>query len=80
LIPSLDVDVSDLEFNSAIYVTDLDVPANITILSDPQELVAQVVPELLEEEEEEEEEEILFEEELGEVEVITRARDEEEDE
>ena len=80
LIPSLDVDVSDLELNSAIYMADLDLPTNITILSDPQELVAQVVHELLEEEEEELDEEMLFEEEPGEVEVITRARDEEDEE
>ncbi len=79
LIRSLDVDVSELEFNSALYVADLEIPANITIRADPQDLVAQVVPELLEEEEEELEEEVLFEEEPGEVEVITAARDEEDE-
>jgi large subunit ribosomal protein L25 len=80
LIRSLVVDVSELEFNSALYVADLEIPANITILADPEDLVAQVVPERLEEEEEELEEEVLFEEEPAEVEVITAARDEEDEE
>jgi large subunit ribosomal protein L25 len=79
LIPTLEVDVADLELNHAIYVSDLRVPDNISILSDPQELVAQVVyEEVLEEEEEEEEE--LFVEELPEVEVIGRGKAEEEEE
>jgi large subunit ribosomal protein L25 len=79
LIPSLDVDVSELELNSAIYVGDLNVPAGIVILSDPQEMIAQVVHERLEEEEEEEEE-LFAAEEITEVEVIGRARAEEEEE
>jgi large subunit ribosomal protein L25 len=80
LIRSLVVDVSELEFNSALYVADLEIPANITILADPEDLVAQVVPERLEEEEEELEEEVLFEEEPADVEVITAARDKEDEE
>lgn len=80
LIPSLEVDVSELELNSAIYVSDLEVPANVEVLADPQELVAQVVPERLEEEEEEELEEELILEEPTEVEVIGRGREEEEEE
>lgn len=80
LIPSLEVDVTNLELNSAIFVGDLRVPDGITILSDPQEMVAHVVPERLPEElEEEEEEEALVVEERGEVEVIGRARAEEEE-
>jgi large subunit ribosomal protein L25 len=84
LIPSLEVDVSDLEINSSLLVSDLQVPDTITILTDPQEMVAQVVPEaLLMVEEEPEEEELLEEllmEEPGEVEVIGRGRAEEEEE
>lgn len=76
LIPFLEVDISDLELNSAIYVSDLNVPTDITILSDPQELIAQIIPERLEEEEEEED---LFAEEEAEVEVISRAREEDEE-
>jgi large subunit ribosomal protein L25 len=78
LIPSLEVDVSELDFDSAIYVSDLDVSADITILSDPQEMIAQVVHEQLPEEEVEVEEEGLFAEEPAEVEVIGRGKDEEE--
>lgn len=78
LIPSLEVDVTDLDFDSAIYVSDLNVPANITILSDPQEMVAQVVHEWVPEEIEEEEEEVPFVEEPAEVEVISRGKAEEE--
>jgi large subunit ribosomal protein L25 len=77
LIPYLDVDVSHLELNTSLFVSDLTVPAGITILSDPQEMVAQVVyEETLEEEEEEEE--LLFEE-SPEVEVISRGREEDEE-
>jgi large subunit ribosomal protein L25 len=79
LIPSLEVDVSELELNSAIYVSDLELPGNVEVLADPQELVAQVVPERLEEEEEELEEELMLEE-PAEVEVIGRVREEEEEE
>jgi large subunit ribosomal protein L25 len=75
LIPSLEVDVTDLEFDSAIYVSDLNALAGITILSDPQEMVAQVVHERLREEGEEEE---LFVKESAEVQVISRGRVEEE--
>ena len=78
LIPTLEVDVTDLELNSALYVSDVRVPDNISILSDPQELVAQVVYEEVEEVEEEEEE--LFVEEQPEVEVIGRGKAEEEEE
>lgn len=78
LIPHLEVDVSHLELNTALYVEDLRVPQGITILSDPQELVAQVIYE--EVEEEEEEEEGLFVEEPTEVEVIGRGRADEEEE
>lgn len=77
LIPYLEVDVSGLDFNTAIYVEDLTVPANVAILTDPQELVAQVVPERRPEEEAEE---VPVFEEPQEVEVVTRGRAEEEEE
>jgi large subunit ribosomal protein L25 len=79
LIPSLQVDVSALELNESLLVTDLVAPEGITILSDPEELVAQVqYEETLEEEEEEEEG--LFIEEAPEVEVISRRAEEEDSE
>ncbi len=71
LIPFLEVDVSDLDFDTAVYVSDLRVPTAVTILSDPQEMVAQVVHEELPEAVEEEE---LFEEGPAEVKVISRGR------
>jgi large subunit ribosomal protein L25 len=79
LIPSLEVDVSDLDYDTSLLVEDLRVPGNVTILSDPQEMVAQVVREALPEEEEEEEEELLVEEPV-EVEVISRGKAAEEEE
>jgi large subunit ribosomal protein L25 len=78
LVPSLELDVSGLELNESLFVSDLQAPAGIAILSDPDEMVAQVAyEERLPEEEEEEEE--LFETESREVEVITRTRDENKD-
>jgi large subunit ribosomal protein L25 len=79
LVPSLEVDVSDLEIGSAIYIADLHLPDSITVLSDPQEMVAQVVAELMTEELEEldEEEELMIVEEPAEVEVISERRAEE---
>ena len=79
LIPILEVDVSGMEVDATIYIGDLVVPDSITVLSDPQEMVAQVVRERLEEEEEVEEEELLVEG-APEIEVITRGRTEEGDE
>lgn len=80
LIPSLEVDVSDLELDSTLLVSDLRVPDGIDILSDPQELVAQVIREELPEELEEEEEEALVFEEAPTVEVIGRGKAAEEEE
>jgi len=72
LIPTLEVDVSGIELNSALYVSDLRVPPGITILTDPQELVAQVVYEAAPEVEEE-----AFAAQ-GEVEVVRKGKVEEE--
>ncbi len=78
LIRSFNVDVSGLELNEALYVSDVDAPDGIVILSDPQEMVAQIAYEKLAEEDEEiEGEEELFVEESPEVEVISKGRDEE---
>ena len=79
LIPSLEVDVSELEVDGSIYVGDLVMPGSVTVLSDPQEMVAQVVRERLEEEEEEEEEGLLVEG-APEIEVITSGRTDEDEE
>jgi large subunit ribosomal protein L25 len=77
LPPSLQVDISELKLNEALYMSDLKVPAGIVILSDPQEMVAQIVHQALAEEGEEEEEGAVFVAESPEVEVITRSKDEE---
>ncbi len=72
LIPTLEVDVRDLDYDTALLVEDLRVPDNVVILSDPQEMVAQVVREAFEVEEEEEE--ALLMEQPAEVEVISRGK------
>jgi large subunit ribosomal protein L25 len=76
LIHSIEVDVSTLlEIDDAIYVKDLQVPANIAILTDGDELVAKVQRlRLAEEEEVEEEVEVAPEE----VEVIAKGKEVEE--
>jgi large subunit ribosomal protein L25 len=77
LPPSIEVDISDLQVNEALYIGDLIAPHGVTIVSDPQEMVVQIVHEALPEEVEEEEAEESFIEAPAEVEVITRSRDEE---
>ena len=76
LIHSIEVDLSTLlEIDDAIYVKDLQVPANIAILTDGDELVAKVQRlRLVEEEEVEEEVEVAPEE----VEVIAKGKEVEE--
>lgn len=76
LIHSIEVDVSTLlEIDDAIYVKDLQVPDNIAILTDGDELVAKVQRlRLAEEEEVEEEVEVAPEE----VEVIAKGKEVEE--
>jgi large subunit ribosomal protein L25 len=81
LIPVIEVDVSHLDFDHSMYISDLVVPDEITVLSDPEEMVAQVAHEQMEAAiEEVEEEELLVVEEMPEVEVIGRGRDEDEEE
>ena len=79
-MPSLEVDVSDLEIGSAILVRDLPVPDGIEILSDPEEMVAQISVERMAEAVVEEEVPLVMEEELPEVEIISRGVSDEEEE
>lgn len=75
----IEVDASVLvDIDSAIYVRDLVLSENITVLTDPDELIAGVTYVTIEEEEEEEEEELaeLLEEE-AEPEVIEKGKKEE---
>ena len=80
LIHSIEVDLSPLlEVDDAIYVKDLQVPGNVTILTDGDELVAKVQHLYIPEEEEEEVEEWV---EVApeEVEVIAKGKEVEEEE
>jgi large subunit ribosomal protein L25 len=79
MIHSIEVDLSTLlEIDDAIYVKDLQVPDNITILSDGDEMVAKVQRLRLVEEEEEVEE--VVEVAPEEVEVIAKGKEEVEEE
>jgi large subunit ribosomal protein L25 len=78
----IEVDATVLEdIDSVIYVKDLDLPDNIDVLSDPDELIAGVTYVTIEEEEEEEEEGELAEllDEDMEPEVIEKGKQEDED-
>ncbi len=79
LIAEIEVDASKLlSADEAIYVGDLSVPANVTILTDPETAVARFEYARLEEEEVEEEEE--FEATADSVEIIEKGKIEEEEE
>lgn len=84
LVDALEIDLSELtEIGEAILVSDLAVPSGINILTDPDEMIARLVP--LEEVELERpaaevEEELILGEEGEEVEVIGEAEEEEEEE
>lgn len=76
MIDTVEVDVSDLEIGDTVLVKDLTIDKDITILDDPEEMIATLLaPE--EEEEEEIEEEV---EEMEEPEVIEKGKVEEEEE
>ncbi len=80
LIAEIEVDVSQLESaDESIYVSDLSVPAGVTILTDPETAVARFEYARLEEEEEEEELE-GFEATADSVEIIEKGKVEEEEE
>ena len=56
---SFEVDLSDLDdFEKAIYVRDISVEANVTVVTDPDEMIARVGPPRIEVEEVEEEGEV----------------------
>ncbi|MGD2105814.1 MAG: 50S ribosomal protein L25, partial [Anaerolineae bacterium] len=84
LVDAIEVDLSELtEVGQAILVEDLAVPSGITVLTDPDEMIARLVP--LEEVELERpaaevEEELIMGEEGEEVEVIGEAEAEEDEE
>lgn len=78
MIDTVEVDVSDLEIGDTVLVRDLDIDENITILDDPEEMIATLLAP-----EEEEEEEELDEDELDDVaepEVIEKGKTDEEEE
>lgn len=78
----IEVDATVLvDMESAIYVRDLDLPENIEILTDPDEMIASVTYVAIEEEEEEEDEGELAEllDEGVEPEVIERGKKDDED-
>ena len=84
LVDAIEVDLSELtEVGQAIHVEDLAVPSGISVLTDPDEMIARLVP--LEEVEREKptaevEEELILGEEGEEVEVIGEAEAEEAEE
>lgn len=80
-VPSqIEVDVSGLEeIDDGIYVKDLDIGADVTLLVDPEAVVAKVAPPRIEEVEEEEVEEEVPEEEVGEEEAAAEEEKPEEE-
>jgi large subunit ribosomal protein L25 len=80
LLSAIEVNIDGLvEYNDSISVADLVVPGSITILSDPDSMVVKVEPPRLEEEVEEEELEEGLEEVSAEPEVLTAAKEEDEE-
>lgn len=74
----LEIDISGLEnIGDSLAVGDLSIPPNVTLLTDPDEMIVQVTAPMAAEPEEEEEE---LEELLGEPEVLERGKAEEEGE
>ncbi len=81
LISEIQVDVSQIESpDDSIYVRDLPEHKGVTILTDPNTAVTTFEYTRLDEEEEEEEEELLFAPAADSVEVISKGKDEEEEE
>lgn len=79
LISEIEIDISVIQTASdSIFVSDIVPPKGVTILTDPETLVANFQIERAALEEEEEEEELLEMGEAGEVEVIARGKEEEE--
>jgi len=79
LIAAIEINVTGLtELNDTITIAELSLPGSITVLSDPDSMVVKIEPPRMEEEEEELEAEVT--EVSAEPEVITEAREEEDDE
>jgi large subunit ribosomal protein L25 len=79
IVQSIEVNVAGLEdYNDALYARDLELPETIELVTSADEMVI-TVRAVEEEEEEEEEEELFVEVDAGDVEVITAASDEEEE-
>ncbi len=78
LIASVEIDISDLEIGDTLYVSDLEIPEGVEVLTDPEEMIVNVTYVSMEIEEEEEEE-LEAPIELGEVEVIGREVEDEEE-
>jgi large subunit ribosomal protein L25 len=81
LISEIDVDLSLIQTpEDMITVSQLEVPEGVTILNDPETVIARFEYIQAEEEEEEEEEELMFAPAADEVEVIGKGKQEEEEE
>jgi len=79
LIASIEVDVSGLvEINDTISVSDLDVPGTITVIAEPESMVAKIEPPRREEELEALEEELIEAPVSMEPEMVSEAEEEEE--
>jgi len=81
LISEVEVDISRVQTpDDVVYVSDLEVPKGVTILTDPETVVARFeYAQLVEEEEEEEVEEGLLEVSTESVEIIEKGKTEEEE-
>lgn len=75
----IDVDVTDLDLNDTIHVSDLNVP-HAKILDVETTTICSVLPPRVEEEEVPEEEDVIAEEDVEEPELIRKTRDDEESE
>jgi large subunit ribosomal protein L25 len=74
MVSHFDVDVSALEFNNSVTVSDLSLGEDFKIVTDPETVIVTIAPPLLREEEEAEEEEV------AEPEVIQKGKKPEEEE
>ena len=80
LISEIEVDLSLIETpEDMITVSQLEIPEGVTILTDPEVVIARFEYVQAEEEEEEEEEELMFAPAADEVEVISKGKQEEEE-
>lgn len=81
LISEIEVDMTQIEtIDDVLYVSDLPVPEGVTILTDPDTVIARFETVQMEEEEEEEEESLLDMPAADAVEVIGKGKEDEEEE